>query len=173
MELIEKAKKGDEKAFEQLIEQYKYKIYKTAKAILKDEDDVCDAIQEVLIRVYNNIQNLQNDEFFSTWLIRIVINKCYDILKMNQKKNSKVVNIQEVEELSTYDTYNGILVEEVLKELEEDLKIVTVLYYYDDISVKDIATMLEIPEGTVKSRLSRAREKLYQILRKEEENDAR
>ena len=82
---------------------------------------------------------------------------------MNQKKNSKVVNIQEVEELSTYDTYNEILVEEVLRELEEDLKIVTVLYYYDDISVKDISTMLEIPEGTVKSRLSRAREKLYQI----------
>lgn len=168
MNLVEKAKNGDKIAFSELIEQNKYKIYKTAKSILKDEDDVCDAIQEALIRAYNNIQKLENNEFFTTWLIRIVINKCYDIAKINQKKNSKIVEFKEAENIQTYDTYNEYTIEQVIERLDNDLKTVTVLYYYDDISIKDIAIILNIPEGTVKSKLSRARNKLYEMLRKEE-----
>lgn len=173
MDIIENAKQGNQTAFNQLIEENKYKIYKTAKSILKNEDDVCDAIQESLIRAYNNIHKLQNNEFFSTWLIRIVINKCYDIAKTNQKKNSKIIDIQSAKEIETYDTYNESSLDQVLKQLDEDLRTVTVLYYYDDISTKDISTMLDIPEGTVKSRLSRAREKLYNLLKKEDEQNAR
>ncbi len=167
MELVERAKNGDANAFNELIEENKCKIYKTAKAILKDEDDVCDAIQEALIRAYNNIGKLENNEYFSTWLIRIVINKCYDIAKINQKKNTKVVSFEEAEEIKTYDTYNESIVENVLKNIDSDLREVTVLYYYDDISIKDIAKMLNIPEGTVKSKLSRARNKLYEMLKEE------
>ena len=59
-------------------------------------------------------------------------------------------------------------VDRALKLLDDDLRVVTVLYYYDDISIKDISAILEIPAGTVKSKLSRAREKLYEILKQEE-----
>ena len=75
MNLVEEAKLGNNEAFEQLIEENKLKMYKVAKSILKNEDDVCDAIQNALMSAYTNLNKLQNNQFFSTWLIRILINK--------------------------------------------------------------------------------------------------
>ena len=80
MSIITQIKNGDEEAFAELIEQYKLPIYKTAKAILKNEDDVCDAIQDTALSIYKNIVNLKSEKYFKTWVIKITINKCYDIL---------------------------------------------------------------------------------------------
>ena len=173
MDKVELAKNGDKQAFNDLIEENKFKIYKTAKSILGNEDDVCDAIQDSLIRAYRGIKNLKNNEFFSTWLIRIVINKCYDIY--NKQKSRNTVDISEAndEELRVYDSYNELGINSIVNSLDEDIKTVTVMFYYDDLSVKDISEVLGIPEGTVKSRLSRARTKLYEILSKEGEYDVR
>ena len=173
MDKVELAKNGDKQAFNDLIEENKFKIYKTAKSILKDEDDVCDAIQDSLIRAYKGISKLQNNEYFSTWLIRIVINKCYDIY--NKQKSRKVIDITEAqdEELKVYDNYDELGISAIVNSLDEDIRTVTVMFYYDDLSVKDISEMIGIPEGTVKSRLSRARSKLYEILNKEGEYDVR
>lgn len=173
MDKVELAKKGDAAAFTELIEENKIKMYKTAKAILKNEDDVCDAIQEALMSAYKNISKLNNNAFFSTWLIRILINKCYDIC--NKNKNRAVVDIDETndEELRVYDTYDEGDTRAILDNLDEDIRSVTVMYYYDDLSVKEISQIMNIPEGTVKSRLSRARAKLYDIISKEGEYDVR
>lgn len=169
MELVEKAKKGDAEAFNELIENNKIKMYKTAKSILNNEDDICDAIQETLISAYKNIDKLKENKFFSTWIIRILINKCYDIISKN-KKLGTVVDISEVQDVKTFDRYDSdSIVSKVLNQIDEDLKVVTVLFYYDGFSVKEISQIVNIPEGTVKSRLSRAREKLYILLKKEEE----
>lgn len=172
MSIITQIKKGDQQAFAELIEQYKLPIYKTAKSILKDEDDVCDAIQDTALSIYKNIPNLKNEEYFKTWVIRITINKCYDILKKHKLNNEKMLKAQEdVSELHTNFDNNVILqtdLQTTLELLEEDLKIVTVLYYYNDLSISEISDILNIPKGTVKSRVFRAREKLYEILSKEE-----
>lgn len=172
MNIVESAKQGNTEAFGQLVEENKLKMYKVAKSILKNEDDVCDAIQNALLSAYTNIKKLENTEYFSTWLIRILINKCYDIARSNQKKNSNIYDITEFESdqsLKSYDTYNtDSIVETVLDKIDEDLKTVTVLYYYNDYSVSEISGILDIPEGTVKSRLSRARSKLYDILKEKE-----
>lgn len=172
MSIITRIKNGDEQAFAELIEQYKLPIYKTAKSILKDEDDVCDAIQDTALSIYKNIPNLKNEEYFKTWVIRITINKCYDILKKHKLNNEKMLKAQEdVSELHTNFDNNVILqtdLQRTLELLEEDLKIVTVLYYYNDLSISEISDILNIPKGTVKSRVFRAREKLYEILSKEE-----
>lgn len=169
MELVEKAKNGDNEAFNELIENNKLKMYKTAKAILNNEDDICDAIQETLISAYKNLNKLKENKFFSTWIIRILINKCYDIIAKN-KKVGNVVDISEVQDVKTFDKYDSdSVVAKALNEIDEDLKVVTVLYYYDGFSVKEISEIIDIPEGTVKSRLSRAREKLYILLKDEEE----
>lgn len=93
MSIIAEVKKGNEEAFSQLIEEYKLSIYKTAKAILKDEDDVCDALQDTCLSIYKNIGNLKSEKYFKTWVIRITINKCYDIIqkyKLNAEKIAKV-----------------------------------------------------------------------------------
>ncbi len=173
MNLVEEAKLGNNEAFEQLIEENKLKMYKVAKSILKNEDDVCDAIQNALMSAYTNLNKLQNNQFFSTWLIRILINKSYDIVNKNQKLYSNVTDIDEYntnENLKSFDSYNSeSLVENVLTKIDEDLKTITVLYYYNDYSVNEIAMILDIPEGTVKSRLSRARSKIYEIMKSEEE----
>ena len=162
------AKKGDKEAFSRLITSVKYKLYKTGMSILRNDDDACDAIQETLISAYQNISGLQHPEFFNTWIIRILINKCYDIIK----KNKKVTNINE-KLMQTAEPYyemyiNESELEHVLSWLETDLKTVTILFYYDDLSILEIAEILNIPEGTVKSRLSIAREKISKIYQLEE-----
>lgn len=131
MELVEKAKNGDNEAFNELIDNNKLKMYKTAKAILNNEDDICDAIQETLISAYKNLNKLKENKFFSTWIIRILINKCYDIIAKN-KKIGNVVDISEVQDVKTFDKYDSdSVVAKVLNEMDEELKVVIILYYYD------------------------------------------
>lgn len=169
IELVEKAKAGNQAAFGELVELNKLKMYKTAKAILKNEDDVCDAIQEALVSAYTNIQKLNETKYFSTWIMRILINKCYDIIAKN-KRHGTDIDLEEVHMIQTVDKYESdSIVSKVLNDIDVDLKKIAVLYYYDGFSVKEISEIIDIPEGTVKSRLSRARNKLYDLLKKEEE----
>lgn len=172
MSIITQIKNGDEEAFAELIEQYKLPIYKTAKAILKDEDDVCDAIQDTALSIYKNISNLKNEKYFKTWVIRITMNKCYDIIAKRKLNDEKVLKVQSNILQTNISFDNNVIektdLERTLDLLEEDLKKVTILYYYNDLSITEISKMLDIPKGTVKSRVFRAREKLYDILSKEE-----
>ena len=169
MREVNEPSNSNPEAFERLINTVKVKLYKTGMAILKNDDDVCDAIQETLMSAYKNFGSLKEVQFFDTWITRILINKCYDIIK----KNKKVAYLNEQMEVeaneSYYDRYKeDSTVERVLSQINPELKLVTVLYYYDEFSVKEISEMLNIPEGTVKSRLARARDKMYEILKMEE-----
>lgn len=167
MEDLELAKKGDYEALEREINKIKYKLYKTGMAILKNDEDVCDALQETLISIYKNIKKLEKNEYFSTWAIRILINKCNDIIR----KNKKITNINEKMQIDTINYYEiyekESTLEQVLNEIDENLRLITVLYYYNDLSVSRISETLNIPEGTVKSRLARARMKIYELLKDE------
>lgn len=165
---IELVKQGNKEVFSKLIEELKIKLYKTAISILKNDDDACDAIQETLISAYKNINSLKNNDYFSTWITRILINNCYEIIRKNKKV--EYLNKQtEINEDIYYESYSQESdLEWVLNQLDNDLKTVTVFYYYDDFSVNEISEILNIPEGTVKSRLSRARDKLYKILKEKE-----
>ena len=166
-----KPKKNEEQKFTELIEENKLRFYKTAKIILKNDDDVYDAIQEALISIYKNYEKLENEKFFSTWATRIIINKCYDLLR---KRKNNIVPIDEFIEnnpsMGQNDKYeideSGI--KQAMKFLNDDVKLIVVLYYYDNYSVKEISEIVNIPEGTVKSRLSTARKLLKQKLGKEE-----
>lgn len=165
---LELAKNGDSQAFARLIEQVKVKIYKTGMAILKNDDDTCDAIQETLESAYKNLNSLNEEKYFSRWIIRIMVNKCYDIIRKN-KKISYINEKMQINDNGYYDVYSKESdLENVLNQIDSDLRTTVVLYYYDDMSVSQVSEVLNIPEGTVKSRLSRAREKIYEILKKEE-----
>lgn len=166
---ISKEIKCTPEAFENLVNSQKSKLYKTGMAILKNDDDTCDAIQETLISAYKHLENLKNIEYFNTWITRILINKCYDIIRKN-KKISYINKEMEIDSnTSYYDVYKSeSQVERVLNLIDSELKLVSVLYYYDEYSIKEISELLNIPEGTVKSRLSRARDKMYNILKEEE-----
>ena len=160
-------KEEDKEIFIKDINENRIKMYKTAISILKNEDDANDAIQETLFSAYKNYNNLREKSYFSTWIIRILINKCYDIIN----KNKKVAYIDDsitqntMGETDKYDVENSL--EWVLDKIDKDLKEIVVLYYYDELSVNEISEILEIPKGTVKSRLSRAREQIRKIIKHE------
>ena len=165
---LEKAMHGDKEAFSRVIIQNKEAMYKTAIVILKNEDDAYDALQEALIKMYRNIEKLECKEAFNAWSRRIIVNCCYDLINRNKKVVDITSKLTENFEEQREDIYNceDSLVQ-TLEKIEPDLRLTATLYYYNDLSTKEIGKILEIPVGTVKSRLARAREKLYEILQEE------
>ena len=163
---------SNSKSFTELLEENKLKFYKTAKIILKNDDDIYDALQDALLSMYQKYDTLRDKNLFSTWGTRIVINKCYDFFR--KRKNNVLAIDETIEnntEISSFDEYDedkyGI--KQAMNEyLSEEQKLVVILFYYDDYSLRDISKILDIPEGTVKSRLSKARNILKEKLEKEE-----
>lgn len=154
---VVKAKNGDMRTLLYLVNENRLDIYKVAKGILHSEDDVEDAIQNTVIKVFENIKTLKQDEFFETWMIRILINECNNIMR----KNKRVLQFQESLVVENYDDiYEKLDLINAIASLNNELKIITRLYYFEDMSTVEIAKILNIPEGTVRSRLARAREKL-------------
>lgn len=156
------ARKGDKSAFERLIQENKISLYRVAKGILKSEDDIGDAIQETILKAYKGLPKLRQDHFFKTWLIKIIINECNTILR-HQKRLIPMESVPH-EDSTNITEHDQMELMCAIDSLDQDLKVVTILYYYEDMSIKAIASTVNIPEGTVKSRLSRAREKLYYTL---------
>ena len=169
MNLIKMTSNNKEERFENLVRPLKAKLYKTGMAILNNDDDVCDAMQETLISAYKNLDSLKNEEYFVTWIIRIMINKCYDIIKTNKKITYINQKLEQNENEFYYDEHNDSIVEKALSAIPEELRLVTVLFYYDGFSIKEISDICNIPEGTVKSRLYRAKEKIYAIMKEGDE----
>ncbi|NWK68751.1 sigma-70 family RNA polymerase sigma factor [Bacillus paramycoides] len=158
------AKKGDHEAFMALIHTEKVKMYRIAKAMLHDETNIEDALQATILKAYENIKKLKKEEFFQTWLIRILINECNNIIRSYRK----VIVIEDYDSnMVAFDRYEDIDLCNAIQSLTEELRAVTVLYYYEDMNQESIAALLEIPKGTVKSRLSRAREQLEERLKME------
>ncbi|MDU2491631.1 MAG: sigma-70 family RNA polymerase sigma factor [Clostridium celatum] len=163
---IIKAKNGDNEAFLELINENKLNIYRVARGILSNEHDIEDAIQNTVIKAYEKINTLKRNEFFRTWLVRILINECNEIIR----RNKRIVSINESNHEERYnDCYENIDLTKAINSLSEELRITTVLFYFEDMSIKDIASVLNIPNGTVRSRLSRARKILREIIGEDEE----
>ena len=166
VKLVRKAKKGNNLAFSTLIKSYEKDLYKVAIAMTKNDDDALDCIQEAILQAYISIKDLRQDEYFKTWLIKILINKCNALLKKNKKILNLDVSIAENDKVEQSDRLE---LKDSINNLDSNLKIIVILYYYEDMSIKDISESLNIPQGTIKSRLSRARSKLKEMLSIDEE----
>lgn len=153
---VHKAQKGDKEAFVRLMEENQLAMYRTAKAILHNETDVEDAVQEALCRAFYKIHTLRQPKFFKTWLTRVVINCCYDLLR--QQKGLLPLDLVP-EEGASDDRDTSLDVQRVLAELSENDRLILTLYYLNDMPVKEIAGMLSISEGAAKMRLSHGRKK--------------
>jgi RNA polymerase sigma-70 factor (ECF subfamily) len=167
IEIVKMAKKGDVNAIEKILLDNMQSMYRVAFGILKSEEEISDAVSNTVVIVFEKIQTLRNEEFFKTWLTRILINECYKICKQN-KKIIYLENCNQ-ENLIHKDIYTEIEIRNLIKGLDKDLKEIVVLYYFEDFSVKEISKIVKIPEGTVKSRLSRARKELEKSLINNEE----
>lgn len=161
--LVRKAKSGERDAFSELIRENKLSLYKVARGMLKRECDIEDAIQNTIMKAFEGISSLRNNSYFKTWLIRILINECNVILKSNKRES--LTDVSEVfNELRHNDEYENLDVTNAVNMLEVDLREVIVLYYFEDFKQKDISEILGIKEGSVRTRLLRAKKKLKEIL---------
>ena len=159
-ELVAKAKRNDEKAFDELIIMVKREMYLIAKAKLKNEDDISDAIQETIFACYKNIHKLRENKFFKTWLVRILINECNKVLK-GKKKNVSYDGKNMENYLKDEDnSLENIGFDILIRDLKDDEKLILTLYYYFEYSSKEISKILKINESTIRSKISRAKEKL-------------
>lgn len=158
--LIRKAKKGDKDAFCRLMDEQVQSMYKVAYAYLKNDEDVADAIQDTILSCYENLKSLKQNKYFKTWMIRILINKCKDILK----KKNLVTYTDEMPETPFYEEeYASKEWAQVLEPLDNKYRLVILLYYMEGFNIREISEILDMKESTVKSRLQRGRKQIAEM----------
>lgn len=147
---VKQAIEGDDEAFLLLMKAHKEALFKTALAYLKNEEDALEAIQEVIFRAYENIHTVQKPKYIKTWLIRIMMNYCNDVLRKRQRfiSDEKVLLKHGMN-----DDYTYLEVEEALETLTNEERELIYMRYLHEIKIKEIAEMTHKPEGTVKTRL--------------------
>ena len=136
-------------------------MYHVAKTLLYSDADCADAIQEAIVKAFSSIHTLRRDAYAKTWLVRIVINECYAIMRREKKLVSlEDYSVEEAaEERADYsDLY------EAISHLSEEIRLTVTLYYMEGYSVKEIAALMNTTESAVKNRLARARDKMKKEL---------
>lgn len=164
LELVKRAKSGDEEAFIRLMESQSDCIYKMAKTILKNEDDVADAMAETVLVCWEKLSTLKENRYVKTWMIRILMNKCYDLLR---KKELLLTEDTVSEADAREDGYGMAEWEQVLQGLDEKYRLVMLLYYVDGFKIREVSEILDIPAATVKTRLVRGRKQLADEMKME------
>lgn len=146
------AQKGDAEAFAALMEMHQSRLYRIAYAYLHNEGDALEAIQESTYRAYRKLKKLKEPSYFATWLIRILLNYCAD----ERKRKSRFSHVTEIHEPSSWDRPADPDLAAAVSALDRDCKQIIILSYFEGFSLTEVADILEIPAGTVKSRLHRA-----------------
>lgn len=128
-------------------------LYRISMSMLKNEQDCEDSVQETILAAYSKLSSLRNEAYFKTWLVRILINNCNKLLKY---RNKNIVS-DTFPDSPIFSDNQMIEMRSALDSLTPKIRIVIVMYYVEGFSVKEIKNILKIPEGTVKSRLSKGR----------------
>lgn len=155
-QLVQQAKMRDPDAFTALMDMQMQNMYKIARSILRNDEDAADAIQDTILICWEKIDSLKVNKYFKTWLTRILINNCYQLLQ----KNRNVTYMDEFPDIPTESNFTHYEWEEALSVLNENYRLVVTLFYSQGFHTKEIAQILGIPDNTVRTRLSRAREQL-------------
>ena len=179
---LQRAKEGDRKAFEEIYQLYHRRIYNAVYGMLSDPDDAQDVTQDVFIRLHDALPTLRADEAFSTYLYRIALNLCRDRARRKKRVRFQSMDTPRTdsegdvepmefpdmaklpEEKLTNDELQS-RVREAVQTLSVDHKAVIVMHHFQGMEVNDIANILKVPTGTVKSRLARGRDQLHRKLR--------
>ena len=136
----------------ELILNSENQLYATAKIILENDEDCADAISETIVKAFEKRETLKKENYAKTWLIRILINECYSLLRRQKKyvtmETTEIPERKQPEKTDYSELYQAV------SELKEELKLPVILYYAEDFSIKEIAEILEITEGAVQKRLA-------------------
>ncbi len=173
------AMKGDQKAYKMLMDKYQKPLYFHVLKMVKDTEQVEDLVQEAFMKAFNNIQSYNTNYAFSTWLYRITTNHTIDYLRKRKLKTTSIHNpIRtkdgeiEIEISSDNETDRLIIrkerkaiIHEAIRNLPEKYRQVIEMRHLDEMSYDEIAEELDLPLGTVKAHIFRAREMLYKALK--------
>ena len=168
-ELVVLAQQGKRLALEELFERHYTRIFGVCRRMLRHEDDACDAAQESFLAITRNLKKFSREAAFSTWAYSIAVNVCKDELRRRQRQ-SVLPPEAEVFEANSYQNAPGevaeitIDVQAALAQLKEEYRTAIVLREQAELSYDEIAELLEIPVGTVRSRIARGRAELVQLL---------
>lgn len=158
-ELVEKAKNEDSDAFTNLIFNIERDLYCIARSKIDNENDIEDIIQETMIIAFLNIKKLKNNSLFKTWVIRILINNCNKFYK--RKKHKSIDEDEEINKIGSVEMdLSNIEFKDFISFLNEDERTILTLYYYLGYTTKEISKILNKREGTICSKISRAKIKI-------------
>jgi RNA polymerase sigma-70 factor (ECF subfamily) len=175
--LVERARSRDEDAFATLVRPRLAPMLSTASAILGIEAEARDALQETLAKAWRGLPSLRDADRYDVWLTRILVNECRAVLRSRVRRRVREMYVDEhtaerldqvaapgdlADELADRD-----LLDRAFERLDPDARVVLVLHYLEHRSIEDMASVLEVPQGTVKSRLHTARAALQRALERE------
>lgn len=144
--------------FTELVLESEKTLYRVSMSMLKNETDCEDCVQTAILTAFEKLSDLKNEEYFKTWLVRILINACNKQLRHHKKQ------AEFYDEGICDNTGIAIEIREALDKLPQKIRQTVVLFYIEEFTVNEIKEILHIPAGTVKSRLSKGRTLLKEIL---------
>ena len=163
--IFKKAVNGDKESFYKLIEPIKDSLYKIAFTYVENEHDALDCVHDSILKAIRCLKNLNESQYFNTWITRITINTCKDFIKKNNKVT--LVDINDYESKLTVIENSSDDIREIelaINKLAKEEKELIVMRYLEDMSLKEISYKYEVPLGTIKSRLNRTLKKLKVIM---------
>ncbi len=149
----------EKERFANLVVIYQHNMYRLALGILRNKQDAEDALSETIVRAYEKRGILRDENKFKAWIMTILVNVSKNMLK----RNSRLQLMEDVSAMEEAIQENQNDVWSCVMELGELHRRIIILFYYEGFSTKEIAKIMKVPEGTVKSRLSRARQQLKEI----------
>ena len=154
--------------FSALIRENENSMYAVAYSVLKNDNDAADAIGESILRAYSSLDSLKNEKAFKPWLLKIIHNTCLETLR----KRKITLDIDEqydlADEKASEDHSTRLALRDAVESLRQPYRTVVVLYYYENMSIKEISLISGDSTQAVKKQLSRAREMLKNLIRKED-----
>lgn len=148
----------DKDFFVRQIDAHGGMLYRVAWSILRNDDDCKDALQETALKAWQKRSALKDERYFRTWIVRILINTCYD----TQRKRRRTVSIEEIQEPACPPPDPSLAL--ALEALPEKLRLPLTLFYSEGMSYAEIARALHLPQATVRGRIHRAKEQLRKEL---------
>lgn len=185
-ELVQKALKGDEKAFARLLSRYKDTIYFMLLKMLNNRSDAEDLTLEAFGKAFKNLHQYSPTYAFSTWLFKIASNNCIDFLRKKKgiiisiETENEQLEINESAKLKSKDLnpeerlirkQKAILLRNVVRRLKPHYQTLVELRYFNEMSYEEISKELNLPLGTVKAQLFRARQMLFKLIESTEMNE--
>lgn len=163
--LIQKAQRGNDKAFLKVFQHYEADLYRMAYVYVKNPDDALDVVQEVAYQAFKKMGTLREPKYVKTWLVKITMNCALNLMKQRQKVIQLKPDFDETVRVEEQDVALTLTLADVMETLCEEERSIIVLKYYQDYTFQQISDLLELPIGTVKSTLYRAVEKLRNELK--------